>query len=190
MLELISFAYRGDEDFDDKTYSDSERNIGLLSLRFIKGHVKSCPGLTKNGTLDEDALMKYADEFMSLAKREKYFRAAKIVFGQLLGNIPDREDYPQDVLCKLLTKYSEHGRDKSILNSFRCQFFNNRGMTSRLPYDGGRIERTRSEKYKKYADKTRYTYPDVASIFDSLSRDHEYDAHRMDNQAELAKIGY
>ena len=68
MLELISFAYRGDEDFDDKTYSDSERNIGLLSLRFIKGHVKSCPGLTKNGTLDEDALMKYADEFMSLAK--------------------------------------------------------------------------------------------------------------------------
>ena len=60
-------------------------------------------------------------------------------------------------------------------------------MTSRLPYDGGRIERTRSEKYKKYADKTRYTYPDVASIFDSLSRDHEYDAHRMDNQAELDK---
>lgn len=190
LLELISFAYRGDEDFDDKTYSDSERNIGLLSLRFIKGHVKSCPGLTKNGTLDEDALMKYADEFMSLAKREKYFRAAKIVFGQLLGNIPDRKDYPQDVFCKLLTKYSEHGRDKSILNSFRCQFFNNCGMTSRLPYDGGRIERTRSEKYKKYADKTRYTYPDVASIFDSLSRDHEYDAHRMDNQAELAKIGY
>lgn len=112
------------------------------------------------------------------------------MFGQLLGNIPDRKDYPQDVLCKLLTKYSEHGRDKSILNSFRCQFFNNCGMTSRLPYDGGRIERTRSEKYKKYADKTRYTYPDVASIFDSLSRDHEYDAHRMDNQAELAKIGY
>ena len=190
LLELISFAYRGDEDFDDKTYSDLERNIGLISLRFIRDHVRSCPGLTKNGTLDEDALMKYADEFMSLAKREKYFRAAKIVFGQLLGNIPDREDYPQDVLCKLLTKYSEHGRDKSILSSFRCQFFNNRGMTSRLPYDGGQIERTRSEKYKKYADKTRYTYPDVASIFDSLSRDYEFDAYRMDNQAELTKIGY
>lgn len=125
--------------------------------------------MTKNGTLDEDTLMKYADKFMSLAKREKYFRAVKIVFGPLLDNIPDREDYPQDALCKLLTKYSEHGRDKSILNSFRCQFFNTRGMTSCLPYDGGRIERTRSEKYKKYADKTRYTYPDIASIFDSLS---------------------
>lgn len=189
LLELISFAYRGDEDPDDKTYSESEINIGLLSLRFIKGHIKSCPGL-KNGTLDEDALMKYADDFLSLAKREKYCHAAKTMLGQLLGNIPDREDYPQDVLCKLLTKYSGHGRDKSILISFRCQFINNRGMTTRMPYDGGQIERTRSEKYKKYADKIRYTYPDVASIFDSLSRDYEFDAHRMDNQAELAKNGY
>lgn len=189
LLELISCAYRGDETPDDKTYSESEINIGLLSLRFIDGHIKSCPGL-KNGTLDEDALMKYADEFLSLAKREKYCQAAKTMLGKLLGNIPDREDYPQYVLCKLLTKYSEHGRDKSILNSFRCQFLNNHGMTTRMPYDGGQIERTRSEKYKKYADKIRYTYPDVASIFDSLSRDHEFDAHRMDNQAELAKIGY
>ncbi|MDO4161009.1 MAG: hypothetical protein Q4D41_11175 [Prevotellaceae bacterium] len=190
LLELISYAYRGDEDSDDKIYSDSEINLGILSLRFIQGHVNSCPGLTKNRTLDEDALIKYSDEFMSLAKRKKYFRAAKIMLGQLLGNIPDREDYPQDVLCKLLEKYSEHGRDKSILSSFRCQFFNNRGMTSRLPYDGGLIERTRSEKYKEYADKTRYKYPDVASIFDSLSRDYECHAHRMDNQAELTKIGY
>ena len=47
LLELISFTYRGDEDFDDKTYSDSERDIGLLSLRFIKGHVKKLPWIDK-----------------------------------------------------------------------------------------------------------------------------------------------
>ncbi len=69
------------------------------------------------------------------------------------------------------------------------QVFNNRGVTSRDPEEGGDQERAIASKYRGWADQLRDRWPRSAAILRSLASTYETDARRMDDEAERRRKG-
>ena len=89
-------------------------------------------------------------------------KGVNTVIGELLGNYPETEDYPSIPICDIIERLN----NKEVNNGFRTRLYNKRGVTVRPAYEGGTLEKNEANKYKKYADKIRYTHPIVCSIFD------------------------
>ena len=60
----------------------------------------------------------------------------------------------------------------------------------RPAFDGGTLEDNESKKYKKYADKIRFTHPTVCRIFDGLSKDYFHMARVEDTRVKIEKMEF
>ena len=61
---------------------------------------------------------------------------------------------------------------------------NRRGVTRRLPRDGGNLERQEAEKYRKWAREISYDHPHTAKALDLLADSYEDEARSHDEDAE------
>ena len=68
--------------------------------------------------------------------------------------------------------------------------YNKRGVTVRSAFDGGTLENIEADKYKRYANKIRYTHPIVWGIFDDLSRDYYQMAKDEDTRVKIEKMEF
>lgn len=66
--------------------------------------------------------------------------------------------------------------------------FNKRGVTSRPCFAGGTIEKQLSEKYKEYANKIRFIYPVVSSVFEQLSEEYAQYGKNEDSKDRIEEI--
>ena len=103
-----------------------------------------------------------------------------------MGNYPETEDYPPLPICDII----ENQNNTDIISGFRTRIYNKRGVTSRPALEGGSLEHRESQKYKKYADRVRYTHPIVCRIFDDLSNDYRYMAESEDKRVKIEKMEY
>ncbi len=61
---------------------------------------------------------------------------------------------------------------------------NRRGVTTRMPRDGGELERQEAAKYRKWAKAITYDYPHTAKALDTLADIYETEARHHDEAAE------
>jgi hypothetical protein len=76
-----------------------------------------------------------------------------------------------------------------IEEGFEIQIYNNRGPTSRGPFDGGAQERELVKKYTELADRIRDGWPRTAAVLTSLAQSYEREARRHDIDAERLRQG-
>jgi hypothetical protein len=62
---------------------------------------------------------------------------------------------------------------------------NSRGVTSRGAYDGGGLERSLADRYRRWAKETALNWPRTSRILRRLAEDYESDARRMDARAQI-----
>lgn len=75
-------------------------------------------------------------------------------------------------------------RSKPMITGFIIGKRNRRGVTTRMPGDGGNPERERAAKYRTWAKAITYEHPHTAKALDSLAEDYECEAQRHDEDAE------
>ena len=109
-----------------------------------------------------------------------------MVVGNLLGNLPRNETYPQPILGEIVEELKSDSVDKHI----RIKIFNSRGVTTRGFTEGGDQERALVELFKKYRDKVKFSYPRLAKIYSQLMQEYELDANREDCVAQLEDFEY
>ena len=63
--------------------------------------------------------------------------------------------------------------------------YNQRGVTTRSPFDGGDQEREIAKKYSKNSKKLQFSYPRTANILSEFASSYEHEAIRHDQDAEL-----
>jgi hypothetical protein len=61
---------------------------------------------------------------------------------------------------------------------------NRRGVTTRMPRDGGQLERDEAAKYRRYAEALAYSNLHTAKALNILADSFEEDARRQDEAAE------
>ena len=76
---------------------------------------------------------------------------------------------------------------EKMRNGFHIGTRNKRGITCRLPYDGGDQERDLAAYYRAQATRAQYSHPNVAGMLEGIAKGYEHDGKREDTQANLMK---
>jgi hypothetical protein len=92
---------------------------------------------------------------------------------------PDRPWPPKPV-----RELIELARSRPLEQGFEVGVYNRRGVTVRMPQDGGGQERALAERYRHDAKALRFDWPRTAACVDRIATIYEVDASREDLSAE------
>lgn len=180
-------------DLIDKSYLLSDENEKAQELEQIKNNntyilstLRKTPFVDNDNEIDEVALNNYIDQLQALGTIKRKIKGVNTVIGELLGNYPEIEDYPPTAICDIIERLN----NKEVNNGFRTRIYNKRGVTVRPALEGGTLEIREAKKYKRYADKVRYTHPIVCRIFDDLSTDYYHMAKEEDTKVKIEKMEF
>lgn len=169
MIDLIDKIYNYQE-IDNYLRVHIEHSFDNLIQR-----TSSAPFCNKDGSVrNESALNRYIDRLRELGQSidqrhldslDLFSSQVDSIIGRLLAKFPLNKDYPQSALCEILERLNSKHTNSSFFNAL-CEL---NILHMRMPGDGGRIEKTKSDRFKIYADKIRSRFPNTAEIFDNLS---------------------
>lgn len=147
---------------------------------------ENIPGVDDDYKIDYHFLTNWVKKARALAKEYGRIDAAEIYIGRVLAHYPEKADqiWPPNEICKII----EDVNSDSLNRNFSMETFNKRGSSSRGPFEGGNIERSKAEYFSKNAEAHRNKFPSVARIFEKLAKRYEEDAKKMDDEADRRKL--
>ena len=75
-------------------------------------------------------------------------------------------------------------RSRLLERGFEIGVYNRRGVTVRMPHDGGELERALAARYRADAEILRFDWPRTAGCLDRIASTYEVDAKREDLSAD------
>jgi hypothetical protein len=140
------------------------------------------PGTRDDGTLDGEILELWIKEARALAKAAGREDIADSRIGNMLSASPIGADgnWPTEPIREVIDLF----RSKPMIDGFRIGKSNRRGVTTRMPRDGGELERQEAAKYRAWATAIAYEHPHTAKALDVLADEYDWQARREDEGAE------
>lgn len=140
------------------------------------------PGARDDGTIDREVLESWIKKARTLAKAVGREDVADSSIGNMLSASPVGEDgnWPAEAVREVIDLF----RSKPMIDGFRIGKSNRRGVTTRLPRDGGELERQEAAKYRAWAKAISYVHPHTAKALYTLADEYEWDARREDERVE------
>lgn len=190
-IELLSAVYRpsSESGIADAEPSNPEqaRLVADQAYRLFElwNHI---PGRRDDDTIDGGVLERWIKEARSLAKAVGREDVADSKIGQMLSASPDGTDgnWPAEPVREALDLF----RSKPMLEGFRIGKANRRGITTRLPGDGGNLERYEANKYRSWAKAIEFEHPYTAKALSELADSYERQAKWEDEDAERLDWSY
>ncbi len=184
-IDMIKAAFKASEEsgFVDEEPENTEQ-AGILANQAYRllERWNRLPGTRDDGTIDEEVLEAWIKEARSLAKSVGREEVADNRIGKMLSASPVGTDgkWPAEAVRDVLDLF----RSKPMIEGFWVGKRNRRGVTRRLPRDGGNLERQEAEKYRKWAREISYDHPHTAKALDLLADSYEDEARSHDEDAE------
>jgi hypothetical protein len=140
------------------------------------------PGARDDGTVDGAVLESWIKEARILAKTAGREDIADSRIGHMLSASPMGTDgaWPAEPVRDVLDLF----RSKRMIEGFEVGKANRRGVTTRMPRDGGGLERNEAANYRAWAKAVSYEHPHTAKALDHLAERYEWEAGRHDEDAE------
>ena len=190
MMELVRLAYIADEGYEDyEDLSETERGNRITMARLAWNffyHYHGVPGTLPDKSIDGAFLRDYLSELQKCAEQCHRVHIMPLVIGRILGNMPEVDGYPTDLMCELVEYFDNDHIDSEI----GCCISNRRGMSTRSPYAGGDIERSHIKVLKKYRDRAQTRSPRLAKVFENEIKSFEHRALVEDERGRLTDLNY
>jgi transcriptional regulator with XRE-family HTH domain len=140
------------------------------------------PGINEDGTVDGEKLESWIKEARSLAKDAGRAEIADSRIGQMLSASPMGEDgnWPAEAVRDSIDLF----RSKAMIDGFAIGKENRRGVTTRMPRDGGDLERREAALYRGWAKAIQYAHPRTARALDDLADSYERQSRHHDERSE------
>lgn len=166
---------------DEPENSEQARAVADQAYRLLELWNR-LPGTQDEGTIDGEVLESWIKEARSLAKAAGREEIADIRIGHMLSASPVGADgnWPAEAVRDALDLF----RSKPMIEGFCIGKSNRRGVTRRMPRDGGNLERQEAAKYRNWAKAIAYEHPHTAKALDTLADSYEDEARRHDEDAE------
>ncbi|MGB7431330.1 MAG: hypothetical protein WA921_02535 [Ahrensia sp.] len=183
LLFVISKAYKRDGETKEEL-SEEEQRFATVAHHILL-HIKICPGLQRDGAFSELKFREFTQHLKKRAVEEGYTNGMQHVLGKLMAFAPkgENENWPPPCICEVLD-LPEHDR---LRGSFQTGIYNKRGVTTRLPYDGGDQEREIAQRYDGYAERVQIEFPLASECLKQIAESYRRDATRHDRSAETSK---
>lgn len=184
--QLLKAAYRGENekglDESAEDYEVQKRMAGQAwSLLHSWAHV---PGLSDDGkTVDGAALEAWVREARIRSAEAGRAAIGDQMIGQVLAHAPVDEDgaWP----CVPVRELIEFTRSKDLEAGIQTGVYNSRGVTTRLPTDGGAQERVIAARYRDWSEKTGLEFPRTGAMLAQIAETYERDAKYHDDDADI-----
>jgi hypothetical protein len=184
-VEMLSKVFKASEESGvvDPEPEDAERARAVASQAFRLLELwNRIPGTRDDGTIDIEALEAWIKEARALAKAAGREEIADSRIGNMLSSSrmgPDG-NWPAEPVREMIDLF----RSKPMINGFQIGKSNRRGVTTRMPRDGGELERQEAANYRKWAKAVAYGHPHTAKALDALAEKYEWEARVHDEDAE------
>jgi hypothetical protein len=185
-LQVLSAAYRGEDekglDESDEDYEIQKSMAGQAwGLLHSWAHV---PGLSGDGkAVDGAELEAWVREARILSAKAGRAAVGDQIIGQMLAHAPADADgtWP----CRPVREVIEIFRSADIETGIHTGVINKRGVTTRLPTDGGAQERDLAAQYEAWSEKTRLESPRTSALLAKIAKGYEWDAKYHDDDADF-----
>ena len=140
------------------------------------------PGTNAEGDIDGAALDAWVKQARKLAGGRGRDLIADLKIGEILAASPVGQDgiWPAAPVRDLIeASHSEH-LEEGFLNGQH----NRRGVTSRLPRDGGKQERDIVKRFEGFTQATALEWPRTSAALARIAKDYAMDARRHDEDSE------
>ncbi|OUC14738.1 MAG: hypothetical protein B0A82_10425 [Alkalinema sp. CACIAM 70d] len=164
--------------------SDNAKEFALLALDFLESW-KQMAGVQEDGSVDAEALRAWVMQARELAAECGRTEVADIYIGHSLAFSPIDPDgvWPHQAVRDLIEELAS----SDIENSWQIQILNNRGVTVRMPTDGGEQERALVERYQNDARQIGDRWPRTAASLRKMAESYQRDAIEQDQRAEITQ---
>ncbi len=184
-IEMLSTIFKASAEsgIEEPEPSDPEqaRAVANQAYRLLElwNHI---PGSGDDNTIDGEALQGWIKEARSLAKAAGRMDIADSKIGEMLSTSPMGTDgsWPAEPVRDALDLF----RSKSMLEGFRVGKVKRRGVTTRKPGDGGKLERIEAASYRGWAQAIALEHPNTAKALNELADDYEQQAKWHDEDTE------
>jgi len=182
-IEALQCIFRAENE-PSAEVSDKAKVFAELALKLLESW-KQMPGVQEDGLVDAQALRAWVIRAREVAAKCGRSKVADIYIGYLLAFSPADSDevWPHIVVRDLIEELA----NPVIERGWRIQTFKNRGITTRLPTDGGEQERTLVRQYEDYARQLTDRWPRTAAVLREMADRYSCQATEQDQQAELTQ---
>jgi hypothetical protein len=184
--ELLCLIYKPNAE-RECTPSESERTAAQVA-RHILHHCRRQPGTKPDGSVDNDAFVKFIDEARALCREAGRLEGCDTTLGQILAHASTGSDgvWPCEPVREVLDR-PDLGR---MRRGFQIGIWNRRGVTSRALEDGGDQERVFAEENRRHARALLNSYVNLAAALEETASSYENHGLREDLQAQLRREGH
>lgn len=181
-VEVLSIVYRkkNEPKTDSEELSEEARSIVTQAWRLLHSWAHP-PGL-KDGQIDGAALESWVAKARKLCAEADREVIGDQQIGQVLAHAPSDPDgkWP----CKPVRDVIEITRSRDLETGFMVGVSNKRGITTRMPSDGGAQERELANTYRLWSKAVRLDTPRTSAVLEKIAEGYEVEAKRHDEDAE------
>jgi len=182
-VELLSAVFDSNDNAppDDPVAFETARAIATQAFRVLD-EWKRVPGSDDRGVVDGAALEAWVKEARRLSAEVGLAEVGDSRIGRILSaalRIPG-EAWPPEPVREII----EMCRSRDLEEGFQIGLYNRRGVTVRLPTDGGQQERELATLYRADALACAFTWQRTQAVLERIAEGYERDAAREDQGAE------
>lgn len=184
-IQMLSAIYKPTEESGvvdtEPTDPEKARAVATQAFRLLELWNR-IPGTRDDGTIDGAVLESWIKEARALAKAAGREVTADSRIGNMLSASSMGADgaWPAEPVRDVLDLF----RSKAMIEGFQVGKTNRRGVTTRMPRDGGALERHEAANYRVWANALIYEHPHTAKALDHMAERYEWEAQRHDEDAE------
>lgn len=184
-IEMLSVVFKASEDSGvvDPEPEDPERARMIANQAYrLLDLWNRIPGTREDGTIDGEVLEAWIKEARGLAKAAGREDSADSKIGAMLSASPIGADgaWPAEPVREVIDLF----RSKPMIEGFQIGRRNRRGVTTRMPRDGGQLERNEAATYRRWANATAFDHPHTSKALDKIAEAYDWEASRHDEDAE------
>ncbi len=140
------------------------------------------PGTDDQGVIDLVALEDWIKRARKLLAEAGRGEIGDSKIGEILSAAKREPDqpWPPEPVREII----EMVRSRAIERGFEVGVYNRRGVTVRMPHDGGELERSLAARYRADAEALRFDWLRTAGCLDRIASTYEVDAKREDLSAD------
>ena len=185
LVELICFMYKADPPIDNEFSGipiDVLKNRALNAHRLV-GLINSIPGQKNTSEIDVNELDSWVKQVRERCAQKNRKEIGDEIIGQILSHSPIGKDtiWPHEAVRDVIERFCSH----DIESGLEVGKFNQRGVITKSPTEGGEQERKIAANYESQAELIRFKFPRTASMLKRMADTYKRDAIRADRDKEL-----
>lgn len=181
---LLKALYSGDGDNEPALTDEALENAKTIATQAF--HVfedwSRIPGSDDDGTIDGERLSAWVKRARTASAEARRGTIADYRIGVILSAAPRTagQAWPPEPVRDVIEAVANDDIDQG----FVIGRFNRRGVTTRMPNDGGDQERDLASRYRADAKASALLWPRTRAVLEQIAKGYEADAVREDQSAE------